>query len=430
MTRRELIATGAVAGLAVGCAPIAARLTPARTAVVRLDDPEERLLNRIAFGLSSEDLATLRSLGKDAWIDRQLAADFELPSHLQLRLRPMDVLNNDAEELRDLPENYVLQQLNQAAILRAVYSPNGLFERMVEIWTDWFCVFGKKGHAAYRTGPEQNAVIRPHALGNFSDLVKASAHSPAMLAFLDNPFNSRATPNENYGRELMELHTLGVDAGYTQRDVREVARCFSGWGIEQGFLRHRGTFRFDEERHDDGEKTVLGHRIAPGGGESDADRVLEILATHPATARRVTRRFGRRFLGDPEAKPVAKAEAAFRESKGDIRATLEPILRSKELVDGPPIFARPFDFLVGTLRKSGGMTDGGGPIQEALRGMGQPLYEWPMPDGYPDQDGAWTGTMMARWNFVLDLHAGRLNGSSVPKTTDRMALLAPEAMWR
>ncbi|RYG42370.1 DUF1800 domain-containing protein, partial [bacterium] len=365
--------------------------------------------------------------------DRQLAADGEEPAHLTMRLRPLDALQGDAYELRDLPEDTMLNQLQQAAILRAVYSPNGLKERMAEIWTDWFCVFGRKGHAAYRLGTEQNAVVRPHALGKFSDLLAASAHSPAMLAFLDNHFNSWATPNENYARELMELHTLGVDGGYTQRDVREVARCFGGWGLENRFLRHRGAFRFDADRHDNGEKLVLGEKIPAGGGEKDGDRVLSILsilANHPATARRVARRLGRRFLGDPEAKAVGKAERAFSESKGDIRATLAPILKSPELVEGPAIFSRPFDFLTSTIRKSGGATDGGAPIQATLRGMGQPLYEWPMPDGYPDSDEAWTGTMLARWNYVLDLTAGRIGGTSVPEGTDRMALLAPEAMWR
>ncbi|CAN5643764.1 DUF1800 domain-containing protein [soil metagenome] len=430
MTRRDLLVAGAAAGIVAGCGPLATRFTPARTAVLRLDDPEERVLNRVAYGPSSDDLADLKSLGREAWIDRQLAAAAEEPSHLILRLRPMDVLNNDAEELRDLPEEYVIRQLNQASILRAVYSANGLQERMVEIWTDWFCIFGRKGHAAYRMGPEQNTVIRPHALGKFGDLLRASAHSPAMLAFLDNPFNSTATPNENYARELMELHTLGVKGGYSQKDIHEVARCFSGWGIEQRFLRHRGTYRFDPDRHDDGEKLVLGHRIPPGGGQSDADKVLDILANHPATAHRVARRLGRRFLGDPHAKPVAKAESVFAKTGGDIRATLEPILKSDALVEGPPIFSRPFDFLVGTIRKSGGVTDGGSEIQDTLRGMGQPLYEWPMPDGYPDADGAWTGTMLARWNFVLDLAKGEIAGSSMPEETDRMALLSPEAMWR
>ncbi|RYG31011.1 DUF1800 domain-containing protein [bacterium] len=430
MTRRELIAAGAAAGLVAGCAPIASRLTPARTAVKGLEDPARRTLDRIAYGPSSEDLSAIRSQGREAWIDSQLSKEADEPAHLVLRLRPLDALHGDAYELRDLPEDTMLNQLQQAAILRAVYSPNGLRERMVEVWTDWFCVFGRKGHAAYRLGPEQNAVVRPHALGRFEELVSASAHSPAMLAFLDNPFNSQATPNENYARELMELHTLGVDGGYTQQDVREVARCFSGWGLERGFLRHKGAFKFDPDRHDNGEKVVLGERIPAGGGEGDGQRVLAMLAHHPATAQRVSRRLCRRFLGNPEAKAAAKAERVFTETKGDLRATLEPILKSKELVEGPPIFSRPFDFLTATIRKAGGETDGGGGIQSALRTMGQPLYEWPMPDGYPDSDMAWTGTMLARWNYVLDLTADRIGGTSVPKDTDRLALLSPEAMWR
>lgn len=408
---------GVVAGLA-GCAPLAARIEGAAE-VPPLPagnfDETVRLLGRLGFGHRPQDLAAARRMGAKALIDQALAAESEEPLALRLQLQRLDVLQLEAADLFDLPEGEVMRQLQQAGILRAVYGANGLLERMVDFWSNHFNVYAPKEDGTFFKGRDEALVVRRHALGSFYELVSASAHSPAMLTYLDNGKNERAGPNENYARELMELHTLGVDGGYTQRDVREVARCFTGWGVEDRFLRPRGRFRFDPERHDDGAKRVLGAIIPPGGGQADGERVLEILATHPATARHIARKLCEAFTGAQDPATVSRAAAAFLKSKGDIRASLRPVLESPELLDGPPILKRPFDYLVSCIRATGGRTDGGSAIQAHLTRMGEALYLWPMPDGYPTRASAWTGSMLPRWNFALAYATGKLSGTPSPK---------------
>jgi uncharacterized protein (DUF1800 family) len=266
---------------------------------------------------------------------------------------------------------------------------------------------------AYRKGEDETRVVREHALGKFPDLLRASAHSPAMLAYLDNQVNERGVANENYARELMELHTLGVRGGYTQKDVAEVARCFTGWGIETRFLRAKGKFRFDPDRHDDGAKVVLGHRIPAGGGESDADQVLTILANHPQTARFVSARMCRHFIGEERDALIERTAETYRVSGGDIREMLRTLLLAPELLEAPPIAKRPLDFVVSGLRALNARTDGGKSLQEHLDRMGQPLYQWPMPDGYPERTSAWTSSLLARWNFAIALGEGRVKGTDL-----------------
>lgn len=234
-----------------------------------------------------------------------------------------------------------------------------------------------------------------------------------MVAYLDNDRNDRAHPNENYARELLELHTLGVDGGYTQRDVQEVARCFSGWTIETRFLHRHGTFRFDESQHDNGAKVVLGHTIPAGGGQSDGEQVLNIVAAHPATARHLARKLVRTFWGEADPKWVRQIETIFLQTGGDIGAMLRPLLLAPELADAPPIAKRPLDFLVSALRATNANCDGGPNVQNHLDRMGQPLWGWPMPDGFPESARAWSGSLLARWNFAFALCTNTLRGTSV-----------------
>jgi uncharacterized protein (DUF1800 family) len=260
---------------------------------------------------------------------------------------------------------------------------------------------------------DELTVIRKHALGKFPDLLRASAHSPAMLAYLDNQINERKAPNENYARELLELHTLGVHGGYTQKDVQEVARCFTGWTVENRFLRPRGRFRFDPHLHDDGPKMVLGVHIPAGGGQKDAEEVLNLLANHPSTAQFIAHKICRYFLGDAAATWTPKLTEIYKQTDGDIRAMLRPLLFSREILEGPPIIKRPFDYMVSALRALNADTDGDRPLQEHLAHMGQPLYQWPMPDGYPDKTSAWTGSLLARWNFATALATNAISGTRV-----------------
>jgi uncharacterized protein (DUF1800 family) len=211
----------------------------------------------------------------------------------------------------------------------------------------------------------------------------------------------------------MELHTLGVDGGYTQKDVMEVARCLTGWTVESRFLRHRGTFLFDAARHDDGEKVVLGQKIPAGGGEQDGIQVLDTLAAHPSTARHIARKLVRHFRGDEDPTWVAKTAETYTKTSGDIRAMLRPLLLADDLPAAPPVLKRPFDYIASALRATGADTDGANGVQEHLAAMGQPLHQWPMPDGYPEKTAAWTGSLLARWKFAFALLSGGVGGTSV-----------------
>jgi uncharacterized protein (DUF1800 family) len=354
----------------------------------------------------------MAEVGEAAWVERQLAAAEDDDPALLARLHRIDALRMDGMELLDLPMAELVRQLQQAATLRAVYSRHQLRERLVDLWSNHFNIYARKGNAMYLLAADTAKVIRHHALGKFPDMVRASARSPAMLGYLDNQVNRKGVANENYARELLELHTLGVDGGYTQRDVQEVARCLTGWTIENRFLRPRGRFRFDPDAHDDGEKVVLGQRIPSGGGESDGDRVLAILCSHPATARFIAGKICRSFLGGAADRWIDRTAEVFSETGGDIAAMVKPILLSTDLLESPPILKRPFDYVVSALRASNAVTDANRPLLAHIEAMGQPLYEWPMPDGYPDSTEAWTGSLLARWNFAFALADGAISGTA------------------
>ncbi|MGV3615084.1 MAG: DUF1800 domain-containing protein [Fimbriimonas sp.] len=420
LTRREALqalGVGAVAAGVAGCAPIAARVRKrAERAAFALPKgptaPAVRLFGRAGFGHRPGDLADYARDGHAKTVERLLRADAKEDPALTMQIMRLEVFRVDAMELRDLPEHEVLRQLQQAAVLRAVYGANPLQERMSDFWTNHFCIYGRKGWAAFRKGADETAVVRENALGKFPAMLRASARSPAMLGFLDAEVNRKGNPNENYAREILELHTLGVEGGYTQRDIQEVARCFTGWTLEDRFLRRRGTFTFDPDRHD-GEKTVLGKRIPAGGGERDGERVLDILAAHPATAEFLAKKLAMHFLGKRSPEVEGEIAAAYAKTGGDIRAMLRPVLLSEEFATSPPILKRPLDLVVSALRAVDATTDANRPLLAQLAAMGQPLYEWPMPDGYPSDTQTWAGAMLPRWNFAFALGEGKIEGTSV-----------------
>lgn len=432
ISRRELLATTLAGGAVIASSGCSRIVSEGSKAIRKVDfsvpthlAPEDvRILNRVGYGRSLATSNMVEEVGADRWIQMQLDQTSPEPIDLKVKLERIEIFAFEPDDLRDWPEEEVLRQLQQAAILRAVYSPNQLRERMVDFWTNHFNIYGRKGFAMYRLGKDSTNVVRKHALGNFREMLEASAKSPAMLGYLDNQFNRKGVVNENHAREILELHTLGVNAGYSIEDVQEVARCFTGWTIEKRFMMRRGQYRFDSDSHDYGEKVVLGKRIAAGGGESDGIAVIDLLAQHPATAKRLSRKLGEFFCGAIDSSVEEQAANAYIKSGGEIKEILRIILRSRHLKDGPPFVKRPLDFVVSALRAVGAETDGGAGLQNHLDKMGQPLYQWPMPDGYPSHTAAWSSSLLARWNFAIDLCANEIKGTNIAQEKLREAASA------
>ncbi|MCC7416595.1 MAG: DUF1800 domain-containing protein [Acidobacteria bacterium] len=321
--------------------------------------------------------------------------------------------------------NQPLVELSEQKILRAAYSERQLQEVLVDFWFNHFNVDARKGPDRFLLTAYERDAIRPHVLGSFRELLGATAKSPAMLFYLDN-WMSAADPagarqsgarrglNENYGRELMELHTLGVDGGYTQRDVTEVARAFTGWTVQQP--RRGGPFRFDPRAHDRGAKIVLGHRIAAGGGIEDGERVLDILAAQPATARFIAGKLARRFVSDaPPPALVDRVAARFTSTHGDLRAVMREILAAPELLAPSGYRAKvktPFEFVVSAVRALDADVTRAAPLVRAVQQLGMPLYQCQPPTGYHDTADAWVnaGALVERMNLALALASGRVPG--------------------
>jgi uncharacterized protein (DUF1800 family) len=300
---------------------------------------------------------------------------------------------------------------------------------MVDFWFNHFNVFAGKGAVKWMLVSYERDAIRPHALAKFKDLVLATAQHPAMLFYLDNwmsvrnDFPSRPGGkgpkglNENYARELMELHTLGVDGGYTQKEVIEVARSFTGWTIDRP--RESGGFVFRPLAHDNGEKVVLGSRIPAGGGKMDGEQVIHILARHPSTAKFIATKLVRRFVADePPPALVARVADTFTRTDGDIRAMLVAIVTSPEFFSADAYRAKikkPFELVASAVRAVGGTTSGGPALSRAVGQIGEPLYALEPPTGYPDVAEAWvnTGALLNRLNFAVGLTENRYPGVRV-----------------
>jgi uncharacterized protein (DUF1800 family) len=391
-------------------------------------DPAWRALNRMAYGPRPGDLERVREIGLDAHIEEQLSPQAIAETRAAwMRLLPLDTLQMDASDAQDwematYPEvgkGQAAIELQQACLLRGVYSARQLEQVMVEFWTDHFNVSQLKAECSWLKTVDDR-LIRKHSIGRFRDLVSASAHSPAMLFYLDNDKNRKRDPgtgsgaNENYARELLELHTLGVKGGYTLKDIQEVARCFTGWSYKKGLNFWPGDFLFQADRHDNGPKRVLGVPVPPGQGIKDGEQVVDIVCRHPSTARFVARKLCRRFVADtgPEALE-ARLARVFQKTDGDIRQVLSELFHSEEFQKGPARkLKRPFDYAASALRALNADTTGES-VLPYLEKMGQLPYKWTMPDGYPDRAEAWTPSLLARWNFALDLLQGKIKNTRV-----------------
>ena len=445
------------------------------------------LISRFTYGATPGQVDAVVHMGLESWFAKQLVGllpDDSLEARLKgydaLELSNEDVANMyprngqvvkmaiqdgvinkdsvkpDRKEYRDMLQAYMAQkglkqeqdlfrQMFCQKVLRAAYSENQLREVMTDFWFNHFNVSITKNDCSEFIPAYERDVVRPNALGRFNELLLKTAKSPAMLYYLDN-FQSSGPPkglNENYAREVMELHTLGVDGGYTQQDVTEAARVLTGWGVypigqfarggggavqlakftdaqiaQRGFV-HEGDFFFNSNRHDKGEKTVLGQVFPAGGGYEEGVTLLGLLAHHPATARFVCRKIAVRFVSDePPASLVEKMAKTFLEKNGDIRQVLLTMVEAPEFWSPAALREKtksPFELAIGAVRALNGNIQQPMPLFNWVTRMGEKKYYYQAPTGFPDRGTYWinTGSLLNRMNFGLALAAGRVGGVQI-----------------
>ena len=473
-------------------------------------------LNRLTFGPRPGDASRVKSMGLQSWIDLQLSPlriddaalnaklagletltldsqtiqrDYSGPAMVERRKRKAENNADDKPEMAPAPERpngprgpvsdvarkdrQVIADIEEAKLLRAVYSERQLQEVLVDYWFNHFNVFAGKGATRTYLAEYEREAIRPYVLGNFREMLEATAKSPAMLFYLDNWQNvadqssrAEASPrrgaaptsmrpkgpnptsgglsaearsakveaasprpargiNENFARELMELHTMGVDGGYTQADIVNVARALTGWTIRP---REGSGTQFIARLHDDKEKIVLGHTIKAGGGENDIEQVLDILVAHPATARHIASKLAVRFVSDtPPAALVDRAAARFISTQGDLREVVRTIVTSPEFF-APDTYRvkvkTPLDFVASALRATGAEVRSALPLARELRDMGMPLYFCQPPTGYDDTSATWVsaGALVNRMNFAVALGKNEIRGvriANLPADLDK-----------
>lgn len=377
--------------------------------------PLVRLIQRVTVGLTASELQAARQLGREGYLEHQLAYESIDDSVLAARLANYATLTMEPYQLFQLQPQQVVNELIEATILRPVLSRRQLLERMVEFWTDHFNIDINKNLDRFLKTVDDREVIRANALGTFPALLSASAHSPAMLYYLDNNVSFVGNPNENYARELLELHTMGADGAYTQVDIEEVARCFTGWTLYPANAGvNAGKFRFLAGQHDNGAKQVLGYTIPAGGGYNDGLIVLDILANHPDTARYVSAKLCRwLYQYDPPAPLVSSVAATYAATGGDIRSMIRTALLKHDLAAAEPKYKRPYHLFVSALRACGATITNVNGIRSNLLAAGQVPYNWGPPDGYPDNLDFWVGLVLPRWNFGASLLNSQVNGASV-----------------
>jgi uncharacterized protein (DUF1800 family) len=425
-----------------------AKDTPKEPKPSAADDATEQQINDLLDMPPDQRVKTFLKMSTDQ--QRALTSSMKGPQRDEF-VEGMDPKQRETMLAMNNPQQVVTSELIQAKLLRATYSERQLQEVMSDFWFNHFNVFIGKGADRYLLTSYDRDVIRAHAMGKFEDLLVATAQSPAMLFYLDNWLSvgpdsdvaqgirnsegwkqrmktnpppgqakgKRGGLNENYGRELMELHTLGVNGGYTQQDVTEVARVFTGWTLKQP--KQGGGFVFEEKMHEPGDKTVLGHRIKPNG-EKEGYEVLHILAHHPSTAKFVCTKLAVRFVSDnPPPALVDRMAQTFLKKNGDIREVLKTMFDSPEFWSADVYRAKvktPLEFVVSAMRASDAQVDDAMPVAHQLQNMGMPLYGMQPPTGYSTKADAWVNSsaLLGRMNFALALAAGKTRGVNVDPT--------------
>ncbi len=366
---------------------------------------EQRLVQRVTMGQNRVEMARVEELGYQRYLDYQLdyqaIDDSELEDAIATAFPSLSM--SAAELLTRYRENQGVPvfELIASSLFRAVYSPRQLYERMVIFWSDHFSIHLFSDAQPFLKPVDHREVVRRHALGKFPDLLSASAHGAAMMVYLTNDSNVKGSPNENYARELMELHTVGVDNGYSQKDVREVARCFTGWGVANGRNSSPiGEFFFDARQHDERTKRVMGRTIAEGG-IGDGERVLEILSNSRRTAKHLARKLLVYFHGyEPRKRDVNRVANAYMKTGGDIQAMLRQVLKRGRMERAQPKLKRPFHLATSALRGLFADLNRPGHLFDYLFAAGHLPFNWGPPNGYPDSEAFWSGFVLPRWNWA------------------------------
>jgi len=392
--------------------PLNELLTPDQIRVARNGTKDEKLALINSFE-TEKRMQIIRALGGPAFPDIP-----EFRREAMAQNQPQLVVNTDLIENK---------------LFRAIYSNRQLEEVLVDFWMNHFNVFNGKGQdRALLTSYERDA-IRPHVFGHFKDMLLATAHHPAMLFYLDNwqsqvprddfpvgPNIRRPGLNENYARELMELHTLGVDGGYTQQDVVAVARAFSGWTIYDP--QKYGEFQFNPAGHDRKEKLILGHTLPPGRGEQDGLDVIDLLAHHPSTAKFISKKLAQRFVADdPPQQLIDRMAATFTKTDGDLRAVMQALFSSGEFMSEGAWQSKmksPLEMVTSALRALNADVSDTFVLAQRISDLGEPLYGKLEPTGYPNTGESWTNTagLLGRINFATALSAGEIPGITIDKS--------------
>ncbi len=454
-----------------------------RLPITELNETEAitHALNRLGYGPRPGDIERIRKIGLETWINAQLhpesinddALHSRLAEYPTLSMSPASLIAeyprpdqaakklgitvdeyNDrikkslhpAQGERAAPDrrpNVIVNELMDAKLLRAIYSERQLQEQLTDFWYNHFNIFIYKDQENYLVTSYERDAIRPNVLGKFRTLLGATAHSAAMMQYLDNflsadpdsfdrikhstpqqksawktlpPIGGKRGLNENYGRELLELHTLGVDGGYSQHDVIEVAKCFTGWTVKQPQVS--AEFYFDPRVHSIGDKHVLGKKIK-ARGEKDGEQVLDLLVTRPATARHIAYQLAEHFISDqPPAALVGKMEKSFQKSKGDIREVMRTMIYSPEFWSRAVYAAKiktPFELVASAARAVGADVEAPTQLVNWVSQIGEPLYQCLPPTGYKDNAATWvnSGALLNRLNFTLQLARNNLRGAQV-----------------
>lgn len=404
-----LAAIGAVLG-SLARESKARQSTPVATAALDADPSAllEKLIDRLTFGATPAERQLANQLGYEGYLEYHLNPDAIAEDPIvDQRLANLTSIGMTYAEATALSSGQVRNELIEATIYRAIFSRKQLLERMVEFWTDHFNI--DMNFATYYKSMDDRLVIRPNALGTFAGLLNASARSPAMLYYLNNNVSTASNPNENYARELMELHTLGVDGGYTQTDVQEVAKCLTGWTIwgQSGGPELWGTYRYNNANHNQTQKVVLGVTIPPNGGQQDGVTVLNLLVNHPSTARFIAGKLCRWMLGYAVSSAIVdKVTAVYTSTGGDIKAMLREVLRPQHLAAAPPKLKRPFHHFVSSMRQTACVVTSTATIRSRLSEALHLPFTWTTPDGFPDKLDFWGNNVIVRWNFGATLANG------------------------